>query len=771
MEEQKTVLLSLEFDTEEGLKRAANFRSAIDADKEALAELNKVIKKNGEQSQEQLIQREKLEQSIKANTKSRTDELRALENYIKATKNAIGTDGKYNGSINNLRGNLGFLTAKWNDLTKSERENAQVGGVLQKEIKQLSDQLKEMEGSVGDNRRSVGGYLDAIRQAPGAMGKFKAGVDGISMAMKANPLGFLVSLLPQITALFNSSGDSADFFAKVMGSINAVIQVGVKYLLQFAGFAVDAGKKAVTAFSSPKKLLTDLVDFMKTNLLNRFKAFAVILEGIQTLDFRKVTDGVIQMGTGVTDATTKIANAANAVSNGVKQIGTDINNAASAGANLEAQLDKLAERERKLAVEASNTRKEINALSIQARSRAKSEEEKLAIIEKADKLQLGLNDKQLKLERDRLKLLQEQNKISTEDSDVQDQRLSEQLTKINELEESGANIREKFQVRKDALADAAAEKEKKRYEERVKQFEKDKERVQEELKLFQEVAERAEERLEKELGFERDRQAERNKLLDEDTKRLDKELKGQLERSKAAITIAEREAADKIALKEKEYQILVGFTNAASNLAAALANENSELAEFQKAVTLFQIGLASAEALTKGIAASQALPFPANLVAMGTSIATITANLLQAKQLITAGDAPKYKAAEGGILNGPSHSEGGITGTGRFANIEVEGGEAIITKRATAMFAPILSALNVAGGGKPLAPTNFAALGGFIPSGATGSNAGALFDYDKLANKMISAIERMPAPVVGISDIKAKSAEKDNRMRRVTLGA
>lgn len=42
------------------------------------------------------------------------------------------------------------------------------------------------------------------------------------------------------------------------------------------------------------------------------------------------------------------------------------------------------------------------------------------------------------------------------------------------------------------------------------------------------------------------------------------------------------------------------------------------------------------------------------------------------------------KLAGGGILNGPSHEAGGIRGTGSFAGIEVEGGEAIIPKRAVA---------------------------------------------------------------------------------------
>lgn len=713
MEEAKTLLLSLQFDTDEGLKRAADLRAAIDADKDSLAALNKEIKSNGPVTKEMLVQREKLEQSIRQNTEARSKELKAVNDHIKATRNSIDENGKYNGSINNLRGNLAFLTAKWNDLSKAERENAQVGGVMQKEIKRLSDELKELEGSVGDNRRSVGGYLDAIRQAPGAMGKMKAGINGISAAMSANPFGLILQLLPQITALFNSSGKGADFLAEAMGIVNAVVQEGLKRLVALGGAAV--------------KLMTG--DFKG--------AFA---------------DGKAALS----------------------DFSGSIDRAVKAGGALARNMDELEEKERVFGLSSAETERQIEKLLIQARNRTTSEAERQKLLEKAEKLELRRNQQEIALAQRRVDLVKEENKIKQEDTDAQDERLKEAQKRVIELERQSENIREKIQVRKDQLADAALEREKKRQEQRVKQFEENKKRLQEELKLFQDIAQKTLEINEKQLGFERDQQAERDKMLDDDTKRLDKQLKDSLDRSNAEVAKAKKEAQDKITEKEKEYKALLDFTSAASGLAAALAEENSSFAEFQKAVTLFEIGLASAEAITKGIAASQDMPFPGNLIAMGTTIATISANLLQAKQLISGGGAPKPPAsrfAEGGLLVGPSHAEGGITGTGRFANVEVEGGEAVITKKATALFGPLLSAINVAGGGKPLAPTRFAAMGGLIGPGMSAAPAGQLFDYDKLANKMVAAIERMPAPVVGISDIKAASAKQDNRKRRVTLGA
>ena len=53
------------------------------------------------------------------------------------------------------------------------------------------------------------------------------------------------------------------------------------------------------------------------------------------------------------------------------------------------------------------------------------------------------------------------------------------------------------------------------------------------------------------------------------------------------------------------------------------------------------------------------------------------------------------KLADGGVLNGPSHAAGGI----KLGNLEVEGGEAVINKRSTSRFLPLLDAINAAGNG------------------------------------------------------------------------
>ena len=95
-------------------------------------------------------------------------------------------------------------------------------------------------------------------------------------------------------------------------------------------------------------------------------------------------------------------------------------------------------------------------------------------------------------------------------------------------------------------------------------------------------------------------------------------------------------------------------------------------------------------------AANKALatyPPPFSYIAAAASIATGIANV---KKIV----ATKTTYSRGGWLNGRSHAGGGIPMTiAGVGGYEAEGGEAIINKRSSALYRPILSAINQAGGG------------------------------------------------------------------------
>lgn len=137
---------------------------------------------------------------------------------------------------------------------------------------------------------------------------------------------------------------------------------------------------------------------------------------------------------------------------------------------------------------------------------------------------------------------------------------------------------------------------------------------------------------------------------------------------------------------------------------AELAQQQAEGSAKQQKLTKASIRLSQAElAINRAVALSNAFRgltadigkgFPTNLIAVASTLGLMVSTFASFKALT----AP-VKFQRGGVLKGASHANGGVPV--KMANggmVEAEGGEAIINKKSTAAFAPILSAINSYGG-------------------------------------------------------------------------
>ena len=159
-------------------------------------------------------------------------------------------------------------------------------------------------------------------------------------------------------------------------------------------------------------------------------------------------------------------------------------------------------------------------------------------------------------------------------------------------------------------------------------------------------------------------------------------------------SVTEQTNAEKFrALKLKEFEDKKLQEQKKRDREIAIAQYNGELRkwEFSRVEALVNLS----NALLK------AAPNPfllATTAALGVvELATITAN-----------KPTQPRFARGGVLDGPSHAQGGINTP--FG--EMEGGEAVINKKSTKMFLPVLSQINEAGGGIPFINTPKMANGG-----------------------------------------------------------
>ena len=101
-----------------------------------------------------------------------------------------------------------------------------------------------------------------------------------------------------------------------------------------------------------------------------------------------------------------------------------------------------------------------------------------------------------------------------------------------------------------------------------------------------------------------------------------------------------------------------------------------------------------APTVAAGAANQTLLPFPLNIVAVVATLALLS------RIIKSFGDGGVIDTfANGGMVHGKSHAQGGEKFAVGGRVVELEGGEAVINKRSTAMFRNQLSAMNVAGGG------------------------------------------------------------------------
>jgi len=129
-----------------------------------------------------------------------------------------------------------------------------------------------------------------------------------------------------------------------------------------------------------------------------------------------------------------------------------------------------------------------------------------------------------------------------------------------------------------------------------------------------------------------------------------------------------------------------GIRKAGIQISAAAAIANNLLALSNAAV---------------GVTEQSKLLFPYNLIAMASTFATVFSLFANVKALKDSfGDGGIVETfANGGMVQGKSHAQGGEKFAVGGRVVELEGGEAVINKRSTSMFSSQLSAMNAAGGG------------------------------------------------------------------------
>ncbi|HPX59125.1 MAG TPA: hypothetical protein PLL02_01695, partial [Bacteroidales bacterium] len=244
----------------ESASNISNLKIALDENKTSLNRLNKELKAGEIETEKYNKEQANLIKEQELLKQQLSDEQKLLKQVVKETKS---TEGSYN----QMSARLVQLKDLWRNLTKEERDNVNVGGVLKTEINKLDESLKGLDKSVGDNQRNVGNYEVSIES--------------------------LMSKLPGFSGMLGDVASSASKTGVAFGTtlVNALKSVGKAMLSLMANplIALIAGIAAI---------IMGIVKAIKRNeeQLNRLKQAFAPLTGVIDLLLKilgKVADVIV----------------------------------------------------------------------------------------------------------------------------------------------------------------------------------------------------------------------------------------------------------------------------------------------------------------------------------------------------------------------------------------------------------------------------------------------------------------------------------------------
>lgn len=193
-----------------------------------------------------------------------------------------------------------------------------------------------------------------------------------------------------------------------------------------------------------------------------------------------------------------------------------------------------------------------------------------------------------------------------------------------------------------------------------------------------------------------------------------------------------------------KWEAIAKVAGAASEMASIMSEHNKTLARAAKVLALAEIAINTGVAISAGIKqAQEAGPFPANLAAIATTVATILSGITSAIKTVKSA-----KFATGGLVTGPGSE------TSDSIPAQLSNGESVMTASATRMFAPALSAFNQIGGGVPI---------------MSYAGSGAQIGEEFLARAVARGMAMAPRPVVSVEEINNTAGRVEAIERVATI--
>lgn len=460
-------------------------------------------------------------------------------------------------------------------------------------VVKLKADADEAIEKVGELKQGVQETNQAAADSKSSFTKMKGGVSAVGLAFKAMGIGLIVSAFVKLKDMLGQNQVVMDKLNIATETINAVFQ-------KLVTSAVNLGTKLTSAFEDPQQAIADLWSSIKQNLVDRmqglidsFGALGGVIKGVFTRDMdllkTSLSDaktGFIQLATGMTeveqnDFVDKIKETKDEIVNTV----TEANKYARALVELrnEVKLAEASQRQLQLAYQkdAELQRQIRDDISLTFEERIAANTELGRILDEQFAEEQALAQKKIDL----AQMEADQNKGNI---DLQ-VALINAKTELIDLEERITGQRSEQLTNLNALEQEQADEEQARID------------------------------------------AENKRLTDEQAAR-DKELADAQAQADALKAIEDQKAADLLAIQQaREDASRAMIVSSGQDILSSVAQLAGEGTAAAKAAALAGILIDTARGISGAIAAGAGIPFPANLGAIFSGVATVLAGIAQAK--------------------------------------------------------------------------------------------------------------------------------------------
>ncbi|WP_299153072.1 hypothetical protein [uncultured Christiangramia sp.] len=344
-----------------------------------------------------------------------------IGNYKESVKQALHESGLFGEEVEHVTNIFQSFAPVFNNIRNDFKQGAEDIKNSTKATQGMTVATKAQQGATQDLTVIQKAQQAATLAGAGAWKIFRA-------AMLATGIGAFVVIFGSLVTYLLSTQEGIDKVNKFLAPTKEIFQALI-------GLVQNFGKKIFDAFSNPQKLIKDIGESIKQNLINRFTALGKIIDAVLDGDFKALGDGVLQATTGVENLTGKVSNLADKTSKFLKE-------AADRGIEMEEIRQRLAKTEAGYISSQAKLRKEFEQQKKLSEDVNQTQEVRQKAAERAIETQEEIRKgtvKRLELEAKLLKLQQQAN--DTSDSEKAD--LARKLAEIDKaLEEEAAKTTE-----------------------------------------------------------------------------------------------------------------------------------------------------------------------------------------------------------------------------------------------------------------------------------------------------------------------------------------